>query len=188
MKKILYIIILLSFGCNEKPVKQSSGSFFRNYNLRMGSIENVAVKIDCEKIDGKTVLRYIDSKNVTIEYHFFNDSLPRLTILNPKEEARFVSKEVYRIYGQYYHVYKFMGGLGNVDGEIFYFINPEIGVIIKTSPAWGIVEKLVSVGDDSTDKHIEALSDVIIMHTDFYTSPPESKIDFVTPVLEREVK
>ncbi|MDO1451776.1 hypothetical protein Q0590_36215 [Rhodocytophaga aerolata] len=66
-----------------------------------------------------------------------------------------------------YKVYKYASNAVTMDGCVSLFWVPEIGIILKRNPSWRSFQKL-RTNNDSLNRQIELLIDVIVQDQEFY--------------------
>lgn len=97
----------------------------------------------------------------------------------------FESDRIYTVNSKSYKVLKLIADKGVTDGEVSYFFNPEIGLLLSKSNTWRIGKILNPEKNNSDYLELTALFYKVLTDEEFYKTPtPQAEIKFTPPKIE----
>jgi hypothetical protein len=180
----VYVLIIISFfvtiGCNKlnkndladenqlvKYVKYSK------YEVVNTSIDTVEFLLDIKQRNGNKVFEYQSGEKNNIYNFNFTNKTGQIIHDNDTVILHFLDRYEIKLLNvdDTEMVYKFVSLEPSIDNANYYFVTPQLGVILKKSTTWPIYSELIQHYQDK-ENVFNLLLSLIYNNRDFYSNIP----------------
>jgi len=182
-----YVLVIISFfviiSCNylKKNDLVKSDQLVKYIKFNKHEVVNIAIDtveflLSIKQLDGNTVFEYKNDEKNNIYNFNFTDKTGETIHDNDTVILHFLDRyEIKLLNGNDTEmVYKFVSLEPSIDNANYYFVTPQLGVILKKSTTWPIYSELTQHYLDK-ENVFKLLLSLIYNNRDFYSNIPVEK-------------